>query len=65
MTHTAADKADKAEKPRILEINCTFRGYSSRFSGGEKNVPSCPRVAMDSREESMRSFLSGFEGIVK
>src|ERR1700733_7789333 len=32
-----------------------------RFSGGEKTS----RVAIDSRKESMRSFLSGFEGIVK
>jgi hypothetical protein len=38
-----------------------FKEYSSKFSGGEK----MSRVAIDSRKESMRSFLSGFEGIVK
>ena len=37
-----------------------FRKYSLRFSGGEK----MSRVAIDSRKESMRSFHSGFEGII-
>jgi len=35
--------------------------YSSRFSGGEK----MSRVAIDSRNESMRSLPSGLDGIVK
>ena len=40
---------------------CRFRVYSLRFSGSEKTS----QTAMDSRKESMRSFLSNFEGIVK
>ena len=39
---------------------CKFRVYSSRFSGGEK----MSQIAIDSKNESMRSFLSGFDDIV-
>jgi len=44
----------------ILRSFCRFTVYSSRFSGGEK----MSRAAIDSKNESMRSFLSGFDGIV-
>ena len=40
---------------------CRFKVYSSRFSGGKK----MSRIAIDSKNESMRYFLSGFDGIVR
>jgi hypothetical protein len=37
-----------------------FRHYSSKISGGEKMF----RVVIDSRKESMRSFLNGIVKII-
>jgi hypothetical protein len=45
----------------ILRSFCRFKVYSSRFSCGKK----MSQVAIDSKNESMRSFLSGFNGIVR
>jgi len=44
-----------------LRSFCKFKVYSSKFLGGEK----MSRVAINSRNESMRSLLSGLDGIVK
>jgi hypothetical protein len=63
----ACTATDKAEKPRIPKISWSANNSLAVWAllaEIKKNENYCI-LSIDSRKESMRSFLSSFEGIVK